>query len=172
MRLSKLLKELNISIDRALDALMSYSNKSYNLNSKLTLDEIEYLESKFSIDKKIKLKMNHITEYGVNLDLKFEFQSNEKEEYNDLFNTYLKIEEDINQLKNKMNRYYSLELDEINILLKFKYGILYNIQNEIKFYRKHENRNEKKIRSFDPYENVSWGGLSGEEAYIGQWNCD
>ena len=24
----------------------------------------------------------------------------------------------------------------------------------------------------DPYENCRWGGLSGEEAYAGSWNCD
>ncbi len=26
--------------------------------------------------------------------------------------------------------------------------------------------------SYDPYENFSWGGLTGEEAYIGYWNTE
>lgn len=26
--------------------------------------------------------------------------------------------------------------------------------------------------SRDPYENFSWGGLSGEEAFIAYWNCE
>jgi hypothetical protein len=26
--------------------------------------------------------------------------------------------------------------------------------------------------SCDPYENFSWGGLTGEEAFIGYWNCE
>jgi hypothetical protein len=25
---------------------------------------------------------------------------------------------------------------------------------------------------FDPYDDFSWGGLSGEEAYDAMWNCD
>jgi hypothetical protein len=26
--------------------------------------------------------------------------------------------------------------------------------------------------SYDPYENFSWGGLTGEEAFIAYWNCE
>ena len=32
--------------------------------------------------------------------------------------------------------------------------------------------NENRINERDPYENFHWGGLSGEEAYIGYWNTD
>lgn len=28
------------------------------------------------------------------------------------------------------------------------------------------------LHSYDPYEDFEWGGLSGEEAYIGYWNTD
>lgn len=33
-----------------------------------------------------------------------------------------------------------------------------------------DNLNSKS--DFDPYEDFSWGGLSGEEAYDAMWNCD
>jgi hypothetical protein len=31
---------------------------------------------------------------------------------------------------------------------------------------------ESSRSSHDPYEDFSWGGLHGEEAYIGYWNTD
>jgi hypothetical protein len=40
------------------------------------------------------------------------------------------------------------------------------------FVSKIKKAKKSSINDYDPYENFHWGGLHGEEAYIGYWNTD
>jgi hypothetical protein len=88
---------------------------------------------------------------------------------------YLELDNKMEKNNNSVQLINSIALDEID-------------QNEVifpfeKFYLQDDKSNEvdhdddleedKNHTSYiDPYENYRWGGLSGEEAYIGYWNTE
>jgi hypothetical protein len=88
---------------------------------------------------------------------------------------YLELDYIMEKNNNSFQLINSFALDEIN-------------QNEVvfpfeKFYLQDDKYNEvdndddleedkNQTSCIDPYENYSWGGLTGEEAYIGYWNTE
>lgn len=59
--------------------------------------------------------------------------------------------------------------DKISLLKSF---CPYIETAKIKSKQSYSHSDEDYESSYDPYENFHWGGLSGEEAYIGYWNTD
>ncbi|MDY3343638.1 hypothetical protein PG326_00005 [Riemerella anatipestifer] len=123
--------------------------------------EISKIINKFGLDKKF-----------LFIDETFLFDENEKNEYSFKFSKYEKNLKDIEELQKRENRYCSLEIDDIIILLESKLDIIYKIQEEVKLYRKFKRILDKSNDFNDTHENFYWGGLSGDEAYTAYWNCD
>ena len=143
------------------------------MNSKLETKEIEFLTKTFQKDKNQKIEANKKkSTFYFDIDDNFSFSKQEKKAFSEIFSDYEKKLNDIKELKGKENRFWALEKDEIETLLKSKFQRVYEIQKEIKENRKYRVISNSNKSEKDPYENFRFGGLSGEEAHTAYWNCD
>jgi len=175
-RISKIAVELNVSSNTLIQELKKLSDKEFHLNSKLDTKEINYLTEIFQKDRDEKIEANkRKATFYFDIDEDFSFPDLEKNDLPELFSEYEKNLSDIDQLKNRVNRFGALEDEEINILLKSKFKKIFEIQKVVKEERRLRiiaNSNHSNQDPYDPYENFHWGGLSGEEAHTAYWNCD
>lgn len=171
-RLKSLAAELDVSVQNLITDLKTHQNLDCSANSKVNDEVSSYLYSKFQLYKGRKQKIDEkrkVYYFDVNLD--FRFEKGEVNQNKKLYNEHIKLFSEIDKLNNKVDRYFGLEHEEIEALLKLKYYRIENIQKEIKKLRQNHFI-DKRSNDNDPHEDFRWGGLSGEEALDGYWNTD
>lgn len=186
MRVSNFIVSRNISIIR-LNHICDYLFlPEVRINSKaseeiIRLWDLALNDNLFDEWLKMKIKFEKIQTENANRIVKELKEISNIESYNiehceRIVNSYLFLikkskypTKDAETLSEIINSEKSL-LGKISLLKNFR---PYTETNKIKTKQSYSNDFDRDYESsYDPYENFHWGGLSGEEAYIGYWNTD
>lgn len=183
MRVNKFLKEKNISL-KTLNAIAEYSHmSSFNVNSKLseeTLHVINKTISSAEFDNWLRIKFTYEKAKIDNAKNLTKNLTYGKKVGNTIVGITVSDEENkriLNALQYLINigYYNSKKKSFIQKIIDSDNSLSSKI-SELKSYLLEESnkrvRTQTRESSYDPYENFEWGGLSGEEAYIGYWNTD
>jgi hypothetical protein len=181
MRVNKFLKEKNISL-KTLNAISEYTHLNrFNANSKLSDETIHVINKTLST-----------SEFNDWLRIKFTYEKAKIDNAKNLTknltygkkvgNTIVGItvsDDENNRILNaleyliKIGFYNTEKKAFIENIIKSEKSITSKI-SQLKNYLHEKSKQRTNVREshHDPYEGFEWGGLSGEEDYIGFWNTD
>lgn len=182
-RLNKLAVKLNIPIKTLIDILKLEYKTEYNLNSKLTEKEVDFLVNKYENDMYNKnLASRFLKDCYFKIDENFTFEEQEIKEFQDEYSLYNSCKIDIELLKVPTEKYSLLDNYEIQTLKNLKLALIENIQKTILIHRnniKHKHISKKINLSETPHIDISshdnpWRNVFGndEEASTAYWNTD
>ncbi|MFT5668267.1 MAG: hypothetical protein ACI9DK_002467 [Vicingaceae bacterium] len=163
IRLKKLAFELNISTSSLISEISKDFERNLNLNSVLNTEEIKAMRVRFIADKKLKIESNKKKNtFGFDLNENFNFSIEEKKDHPTLSIEYDRAEKDKVFLENRENKYWALDVEEIDTLLKLKISKLYNIQNEIYSIRDTKRLNNDKVKGKKRHQQIRNKGYSSQ----------
>lgn len=171
-RISRLTSEYKISSKRIIDTLKILNpNKSFSINEKLNQFELDFLKKEFSV--KTDMKLNQFKQadfYTFDIDDEFYFAEKETSKFESEYLRYVELVNDIENLKFKNNKYWGLDKDEINAILRIKYNEIDKIQCIIKTYRDEiQEKHDKIMQANQDKEDLN---IHSEAKAIESWNID
>jgi hypothetical protein len=171
-RISNIAVEFQISSIRIIETLkVLHPNKNYSINEKLDEIETEHLRKEFTLSPNKKInRFKQADFYTFEIDDEFYFSEKEITKFDSEYVKYVGLINDIENLKFKNNKYWGLDQDEINAILRIKYSEIENIQSEIEKYREELQEKLNKIRQAEDYEDDL--RIHSEAKSIESWNID
>lgn len=197
MRIFSFLKDAGITLKELQKALGRWNNRIYEVNSKLSQEEIGFLKKYFNkeineyhlrIQKEEERFFDKILE-DIKLELNFKFYDEEEEKFLLVVEEHNSLKLTVDNIKNKVKPFDNISRTEKRILLRTTLKSLQFIQEEIKIdreikkYKKKDspknktftlgNENNNSNTNFPDGGNPFYNSLGdGEEAHTASWNID